>query len=746
MQNSIEIQKYDKQLMSIIGKSSEIVRGKLDLTSSVYTIIVFTVLRRIDCYIGTYSKEMSQKYVEFHDMPEEFITKEMRKISSSRFYNVSGMNLADVVSYPDKIEFYLTSYVNGFNKEVKELLDMFDVNALIAKLNHEKVIYDLVNYFSSIDLGSSVTSIEICKVFRNALEKRSEFSTPLLYCYYAQAMLFGKEVQNDNVKIYDPVCGVGNLLNAVAFNAFSLYQGKNVTIYGQDVSRYDVAIMSACAFLIGQSPQNIKLGNVITEDLHSNKKFDYIVADLPLGMPWQNYANEIYHESIDGRFKWGVPKQDSQLLFIQHVISKMSPTGSRAVIITNSNPLSGGDNNDSNIRKSIIENDLLETIIALPKANGQNIKRYMWVLSNNKAENRRGRIHLIDANLMRDKEKCNIADDELSLLNVVNQFYDSDFPEPYNKYVSLKDLGWYQISIKDKKEKKIIKMEVPLTENPDLYLEKRGISPKFSERFEILYDRTIDLYKIDMEKIFSQKEDLVASEDKFSEVQQSLMAVYHFEAHLDSMPKLTPATDKQMVNEGIFKEVPSHWNGFFLRDVVTCKMGKKYKDKDKEVKSIPVYSISDLRNNDSNSSYTNDMSAVMMHDNDVIVISKGANAGNIVIGKDGALGQNMILVEGDTNFIHKDYLYFLISALDLNSKATGTAIKGVSIQDITDTFVSLPSIEEQEKMVEYMYSLESSIIGLYQSFDVVIPVIETYWKSLMTEIVTGKFDFRTIQM
>lgn len=735
---------YDKQLMNKLGKITNILRGKLDIMDMLSVSLMFAILRRIDCFIGNYAQEMADCYNEVKDKSDDIILSKMTVASHNNlYYNYSGLNFDQLLQHPGEIDLYVNFYANCFNESVNSVLTMMDFTTLIAKMKHEKCIYDVVNLFASIDLGPTVSSVEICKVFRSITQYRDEFYTPELYCYYAQVMLFGKEIESDNVRIYDPVCGLGNLLNAIYFNALQVHSNKQIHVYGQDLAKFPATIMAICSLLLGDNPNNIKTGNTIMEDLLPEMTFQYIVADLPMGMPWKAYSDEVYKETeLGGRYWMGVPRTDSQLLFIQHIISKMDPSGSRAVIFTNSLPLNGGDNDDSNIRKIILEKDLLETIVALPKISGQtNVQRFLWVLSNKKAEHRKGKVHLIDANYMKEIEKEYIKDD-MSLVSFIYQFYDIDFPEPYHCYINNKDFGNYKIYIRDNKRDKIQTVDVPLSQNPTEYLVKRNIISDKDNSTEILYDKTTDFYAIDFSKYFTKKEKYRPSEEIYEDVHTTVMAMYEFERELHSMPLPDVHEDLIQVENHVYTEVPKSWAGMYLSEILEFENGKKYSETEYKVGAIPILSITDYRDTSKEpTSYTLDGKIVKVSEEDIVLVSGGSNSGDIVYGRAGALGRNLILAKRKSDLLHEDYLYYLLSSLHLNDYSKGNVIKRLSVKDLENIFIYLPSYEEQERMVQYMYRLEGAIAGVCESSGVYIPSFMEYEKAIFFEIVTGKYKF-----
>lgn len=737
---------YDEKLMSEFSKLIDIIRGKLDVMDMLVISIVFPLLRRIDCIISNHTKTMAYRYSEVKNMPEDMIREELLKASQDKlFYNISGINFEILLQHPDEIDLYLNSYANGSNDEVKYILELANFATLVAKMKHSNCLYDVINFYAGIDLGKNIPGEEICKVLQNVFQQSEEHRTPEIHRLYAKEILLKNHLSKSDVSLYDPTCGIGNLLTDVLFKLNNINEHNSVKVYGQDFNNFSVIVMAVCNLLLDEDPRNIRKGELFTEDQFHDNKFDYIVADSPMGMPWKGYLDAIKRETNDdGRFWMGIPAlSDSQLLFLQHVISKMNPEGSRAIFFSNSMPLSGGGLSESNIRKIILEKDYLEAVIALPKVRWiYNIQRYMWVLSNKKNENNKGLVHLIDANYLMANNKDTIKS-EKALLEAVCDLYDSTEPSPYHRFLSIKDLGNYQIHIKDFKTNKTNVVEVPMTEDPTEFLKKRNLYPNESNHFVILYEKTSDFYKIDFDKYFKDKETLRSSDEIFAEVHASMMSVYSFIHEMESLEKLEENTDLVLAEDSVFSRVPSHWRGIYLSDIISFEKGKKYKECEQGDGAIPVLSIKDYRNPDSvTSSYTKDEKAVIAKTDEIVIVSDGSNSGELVYGRSGAIGPNLILAKQKSDLLHEDYLFYLLTALQLRSYAKGDIIKHLTIKDIEHIYVYLPSFEEQEKMVEYMYKIEGAIAGVEDSFGVHLPKLEEYENAIFSEIVMGKYNFQ----
>ena len=268
--------------------------------------------------------------------------------------------------------------------------------------------------------------------------------------------LLAKDIRksvDDMASIYDPVCGTGNMLANAGEKAkrFAIHQ-ENISLYGQDVSSFPSAIAKALVLLSGNEFSKVCYGNTLTDDQFPNHKFQYILADMPLGLQWRPIKERIEKESYDanGRFSIGLPStSDSQFLFIEHILSKMHPDGSRAAFISTGNVLWGGTVNsgESRIRRWLFENDMVETIMALPGGllAATSIPVYLWILSSRKEQNHIGKVRLIDLSIQEEKgSRLSIGK---GFVESAVALYKSEEDSTLSQTINNEQFGFYEVGL-----------------------------------------------------------------------------------------------------------------------------------------------------------------------------------------------------------------------------------------------------------------------------------------------------------
>ncbi|MCW4000581.1 MAG: type I restriction-modification system subunit M [Candidatus Bathyarchaeota archaeon] len=388
-------------------------------------ILPFTVLKRFDCVLADTKSDVLQAYNKYKD---EFENLEHLLTTTSKhpFYNYSKYDFKTLLEDPEHIEQNLIHYLDSFSKNVQDIFDDsgFKIRGHIAQLSKNDLLYLLVKKFSEtkVDLHPDVVSNqEMGLIFEELVRKFSEQSneeagdhfTPREVVDLMTHLMFEPhkdEFTSENLvkTVYDPACGTGGMLTGAKNYILSLNKSVDVALFGQELLDEIYAICKADMLMKGENSDNIKgPKSTLSKDQFPTMKFDYIISNPPYGKKWEMDEQPVLKETergFEGRFGAGTPRiNDGQLLFLQHMISKMKINGekSRIAAITNGSPLFTGDvgSGESNIRRWIIENDWLEAIIALPSQLFYNtgINTYIWILTNQKSVERTGKIQLIDA-------------------------------------------------------------------------------------------------------------------------------------------------------------------------------------------------------------------------------------------------------------------------------------------------------------------------------------------------------------
>ncbi len=383
-------------------------------------ILPFLVLRRLDCVQEGTKNEVIKLYEEFSasfDEPSEIIHTKLK----IKFSNHSKYDLKKLISEPSKISENLYEYLRSFSPNVQDIIQNFGLQKHIDKLEENDSLFIFIQKFSEVNLHPSIIdNHEMGSIFEELLRKFSEISnetsgehyTPRDIVNLLVSLVFTTEVNelskpNKIVSLYDPCCGTGGMLTVGKdWIKNNIDQNVEVNMFGQELNPQTYSICKSDFLITNEQPENIKLGSTLSKDGFSkdDRKFDYMICNPPYGVSWKKDEKFVKNESSeeDGRFNAGVPRiKDGQLLFLQHMISKMEPNGSKIGVVFNASPMHVGDagNGESEIRRWLIENDLLETIVQMPDNMFFNtgITTYLWIITNKKVFNRKGKVQLIDA-------------------------------------------------------------------------------------------------------------------------------------------------------------------------------------------------------------------------------------------------------------------------------------------------------------------------------------------------------------
>ncbi|TDK66438.1 type I restriction-modification system subunit M [Sapientia aquatica] len=402
---------------------ADLLRGDFRQSQYGRIILPFCLLRRLECVLEA-SKEAvlaEQQKVQDMNLPEEAQEKLLlRATGGLSFFNTSKMDLSKLGE--SGIKANLETYIQSFSKDAREIFDYFNFAEFIGQLNDANLLYKVVQKVRTIDLSpTAVSNHDMGLVFEELIRRFAEGSnetagehfTPRDIVRLTTALVF---MEDDEAltkpgiirTIYDPTAGTGGFLSSGMEYVHELNPKSVMRAYGQELNPESYAICKADMLIKGQDVSNIKLGNTLSNDQLYSTEFDYMLSNPPFGVDWKKIEQEIIdehnHKGFDGRFGPGLPRvSDGSLLFLLHLIRKMrdpSKGGARIGIILNGSPLftGGAGSGESEIRRYILEADLLEAIVALPTDMFYNtgISTYIWILSNKKAKERKGQVLLIN--------------------------------------------------------------------------------------------------------------------------------------------------------------------------------------------------------------------------------------------------------------------------------------------------------------------------------------------------------------
>lgn len=549
-----------KEAANFIWSIADLLRGEYKQSDYGKVILPLTVLRRLDCVLEETKVDVLKKYEQVKAMNIQNQDPILNKAAGYNFHNKSQFDFDKLIADPNNLASNLRNYINGFSEDAREIIEQFEFDNQITKLDDENLLFIVLKRFQEVDLHPKVvSSMDMGYMFEELIRKFAELSnetagehfTPREVIKLMVNLLFMDDrdalTKKGIVKtIYDSCAGTGGMLSVAEEYLHELNPDARLEVFGQELNPESYAICKSDLLIKGQNPSNIKRGNSISEDQLPNEKFDYLITNPPFGVKWEKFAKVVRdeHESkgFGGRFGAGLPSlSDGSFLFLMHLMSKMKPVdmgGSRLAIVFNGSPLFSGSpsskKNESSIRQWIIENDLLEAIIALPNQLFYNtgISTYVWMITNKKPAHRKGKVQLINAVEFYKKMSKSLGDkrNELSDEHIaeITKIYGSFEENNYSKIFDNTDFGYAKVTverplrnekgaiIKDKKGPKPDASlrdteNIPLKEDIQTYME-REVLPHVPDAW-VDESKTNIGYEINFTKYFYEYKPLRSLEE-----------------------------------------------------------------------------------------------------------------------------------------------------------------------------------------------------------------------------------------
>jgi len=464
--------------VNFIWSIAELLRGPYKKEQYGDVILPMAVLRRFDCVLAATKQQVLEKYEALKKSGLQNVDPVLNRVSKQEFNNTSKYDFEKLLADPDNIASNLRNYINGFSKNAREIIEHFDFDKQITKLNDNNLIYLVVSEFNKIDLHpDKVSNTEMGYIFEELIRRFSEHGeagdhyTPREVIRLMVNILLNEDKEELTqpglvVTVYDCCAGTGGMLSVAENYMKELNPGIQVELFGQEINPQSYSICKSDMLIKGHNADNIILGDSFTEDGHRGKTFRYMLTNPPFGVEWKKaekfIRDEHEKEGFNGRFGAGLPRiSDGSLLFLQHLISKMKQDekGSRIAIIFNGSPLFTGDagSGESEIRRWIIENDMLEGIIALPDQLFYNtgISTYIWIVTNRKNSDpmrgpvRTGKIQLVNAVDFYQKMRRSLGNKRNEIteeqIKEITRIYGEFKANEYCKIFDNEDFGYQKI-------------------------------------------------------------------------------------------------------------------------------------------------------------------------------------------------------------------------------------------------------------------------------------------------------------
>ena len=466
-----------QEKVNFIWSIADLLRGDYKQAEFQDVILPLTVLKRLDDVLEPTKEKVLKKNQELKEKGIENKDLILTRASGYPFYNISKFTFQSLLQDANNIAKNLRAYINGFSQNMYNILENFEFDSEIKKLDEANLLYLIIQRFNEMDLHPDVVSNhEMGTVFEELIRRFSEQSnetagehfTPREVIRLMVHLLIagnGSLRQKNIIKtVYDPACGTGGMLTTAKDEIIEhVNPSAQVFLFGQELNPKTFAIAKSDILIKGEDADNIKKGNSFSEDQLAGKTFDLMLSNPPFGVEWKKVESYVRKEAeelgFEGRFGAGLPRiSDGSLLFIQHMISKMKPVregGGRIAIVFNGSPLFTGDagSGESGIRKWIIENDWLEAIVGLPDQLFYNtgIYTYIWIVTNNKSKERKGKVQLIDTREYYEDMRKSLGNKRHYItekqIEEIIDIYKSFRESERSKIFLNEDFGYYKITV-----------------------------------------------------------------------------------------------------------------------------------------------------------------------------------------------------------------------------------------------------------------------------------------------------------
>lgn len=487
-------------------------------------ILPFTVMRRLDIVLEPTKEAVLE--AEKSTLPSAIKeTMLMKAAGDVGFYNTSKFTMKSLLNDADAIKDNMISYLGGFSADMEDVFSHFDIYNMINKLDENDLLFLVVERFCKpeVDLSpKSVSNAQMGNIYEELIRRFSEVSNETAGEHFsprdglalaAKLLIAGAEDDlskpNAIVKVYDPCAGTGGALSTFEEKVAEVYPGTTVVSYAQEINDESYAICKSDTVLKGGRAVNIHKGDTLVSDMTADETFGYQISNPPYGVDWKKQKKAVAkeHEELGfaGRFGAGLPRvNDGQLLFVQHMVSKMRPIsegGGRIAVFLNGSPLFTGaaGSGESEIRKYLLEHDLVEAIVAMPNDFFFNtgIATYVWVITNNKAPKRKGKVQLINANGVYSKMRKSLGSKrneftDIQIEQIMVEYRAFPQESKIAKVFNNEDFGYLTVKIsrpqisdetgeviRDKKGRPIADKglsgdteNIPLTEDVQAYMER----------------------------------------------------------------------------------------------------------------------------------------------------------------------------------------------------------------------------------------------------------------------------------
>ena len=780
---------------AMIWNVADMLRGPFKPHEYGLVILPMTVVKRFhDCLLPTHQAVLDT-YEEVKKL--QVIDGFLQKASGYQFYNTSRFTFETLLADPDNIESNFRDYLSGFSANAQDVLAKFDFDNIIKRMVESNTLYLVIKEFGSEKgyLGpDKISAVDCGYIFEDLVRRFSEsfgeeagahFTSRDIIYLMTDLLLSEADLDTSSMTVYDMAMGTSQMLSCMEERIHELNSDIEVTCFGQEFNPSTFAIAKADMMIRGGDPNNMRFGDTLSEDQFPGFTFQYIISNPPFGIDWKREQKAVEAEAARGemgRFAPGLPKiSDGQQLFVLNGLAKLANKGKMA-IIQNGSPLFSGDagSGPSNIRQYILENDWLDCIIQLSTDMFMNtgISTYIWVLSKDKPAHRAGKVQLIDASHCFEPRRKSIGTKRNDITDACRELIVTAYGEFANgkvygdksgiycesKVFESVEFGYNKIVVerpqRDEAGNVILKRgkpvpdtslrdteNVPLVQDIDAYF-AREVLPYAPDAW-IDHSKTKVGYEIPMTRYFYEYQAPEAVEDivaRITALEQDISAGLAVLFHKEDCVTKGVRGEREMKDSGVewIGEINHRFSLIKLKYI--CSILDQYRkpiSADKRSQSGSVlydyYGASGAI--DKIDDYTIDDHVMLIGEDGANLRMRNLPLMYEVNGK--AWINNHAHILKPTERVDFYYLFYALEELDINPYITGSAQPKLSQEKLQNIWVPLPDLEEQQEIATYIRSKCAEIDKLIAKKEQLIKELESYKKSLIYEVITGKREILT---